>query len=778
MNNKKRLLFLYITIILIPIYFFFGFLSPAYSQPSDKESPSAITDIKIEGNKVVSSNTILSKIKTRKEDIYSQKAVNEDIKRLYATGFFADVAAEIEDTSEGILLIFVVLEKSVVDKIVFEGNKVYQEGPLKKQIDTKDGDVLNRRRLSEDIKKIKAFYTKKGFPLVKISYDVDVDEATNKATVYIKIDEKQRYRIKKITFEGNKAFTQKRLLKVIATKPDTLFTSGILDEDALEHDMERIRAFYSGEGFIDVEASNSIDYNEKAQGIFIKIDIKEGDRYFVGKVTLKGNTIISTKKIGKELNMKTSEPYNPRNLRFDVIAIQTLYFDKGYMSCTVKPNTELDRNNNIIDISYEITEGSLSYVNEITITGNTKTKDAVIRRELRLYPGERFDGAKLKKSKERLYDLGYFDEVIFDTEPTQELGKKNLAVRVKEAKTGEFSFGGGYSSVDRLIGFVEVTQRNFDITNFPNFVGGGQTLTVKAELGSIRQNYIVSFTEPWMFGYPYLFGFDLFSFDRKKKEALGYGYGEKRTGGALRFGKEFTDYDRADLKYRLEEIKISDVSAEASSALRNEEGKNTISSLALTLTRNTTDNKYSPMEGHILSVTGEDAGGVFGGDKDFYKLVGLADYFFNYERKLVLELKARGGWADEYDDSADVPIYERFFAGGANTVRGYKERSIGPRDSKTGDPIGGEAMAIGNAEITYPVFKNFKIAAFYDIGNVWENSAIDDIQSDDFKSGTGLGVRVKTPIGPVKVDAGYPLDKAHPGDKQKVRFHFSMTRGF
>jgi len=228
----------------------------------------------------------------------------------------------------------------------------------------------------------------------------------------------------------------------------------------------------------------------------------------------------------------------------------------------------------------------------------------------------------------------------------------------------------------------------------------------------------------------------------------------------------------------LEEIKISDVSAEASSALRNEEGKNTISSLALTLTRNTTDNKYSPMEGHILSVTGEDAGGVFGGDKDFYKLIGLADYFFNYEKKLVLELKVRGGWADEYDDSADVPIYERFFAGGANTVRGYKERSIGPRDSKTGDPIGGEAMAIGNAEITYPVFKNFKIAAFYDIGNVWENSAIDDIQSDDFKSGTGLGVRVKTPIGPVKVDAGYPLDKAHPGDKQKVRFHFSMTRGF
>lgn len=747
-----------------------------FAQEPLKDTLPEITDIKIEGNKSVSTNTILSKIKIRVGSAFSQKAVNEDIKRLYATGFFTDVTAEVEDYKGGVRLIFSVEEKSVVSSIVFEGNKTYKDTTLKKQIETKEGDVLNRRLLSEDMKKIEDFYKKKGFSLVKLGYDIDLDKDANSSVVRVKIDENKQHRIRKITFEGNKAYPDKRLLKVISTRPDTLFTSGVLNEQTLQQDMDRLKAFYQDNGFIDAEAVSSVDYADKGIVILIKID--EGYQYFVGKVDIEGNKVISTGQIIKELKMNPEQPYSPNNLRFDVITIQTLYFDKGYMSCRVRPVTSLNKEKKTIDITYILTEGDQSYVGEIRITGNTKTKDSVIRRELRLYPGEKFDGAKLKKSKQRLYDLGYFDEVIFDTEPTKVPNEKELLVRVKEAKTGEFSFGGGYSSVDQLVGFVEVTQRNFDLTNFKTFTGAGQILKIKAEIGSVNQNYTISFTEPWIFGYPYLFGFDLFNFDRRKKESLGYGYSEKRRGGALRFGKEFDDYDRADLKYRLEEVKIGDVSSDASSALKDEEGKNTISSLALSLTRDTTDSKFNPMSGHILSATGEDAGGIFAGDKDFYKLTGLADFFFNYKKKLVLELKARGGWEDEYDDSKYVPIYERFFAGGANTVRGYKERSIGPRDSKTGDPIGGEAMFVANAEATYPIFKNFKIAVFYDIGNVWENSEDANIKGDDFKSGTGVGIRVKTPIGPVKVDMGYPLDKAHPGDKQKIRFHFSMTRGF
>ena len=771
---KPKRFLIYGLYFVLASFVVFSVSSYSIAQDIQHESASEITDISIEGNNAVSANTILSRISTKVGSRFMQRTVNDDIKRLYATGFFTDVIAEAEDYKGGIRLIFKVVEKSVVSSMAFEGNRIYRAELLKKQIETKDGDVLNKRVLAEDMRKLEAFYRKKGFALVKVEYRIETDPVSNASKVYITIDEKKQYRIKSIVFSGNEKFPDNRLVKIISTRTDGLFRSGVLDENLLQQDMERLAAFYRDNGFIDAKASYSTEYHDK--GINVTVHIQENDQYFVGNVIIEGNKIISSKEIEKDLKMKGGSAYSPNNLRSDVISIQTLYFDKGYMECSVRPVTSLNKEAKTIDISYTITEGILSYVNEIRVTGNSKTKDKVIRRELRLYPGERFDGDKLKKSKQRLYDLGYFDEVIFDTEPTDRPDKKDLQVSVKEAKTGEFSFGGGYSSVDRLIGFVEIAQRNFDITNFKTFTGAGQILRVKAELGYVRQNYTLSFTEPWIFGYPYLFGFDLFSFDRSKKESLGYGYSEKRTGGNLRFGKELTDYDRADLRYRLERIKIGDVSDDALTALKDEQGKNTISALALTLTRDTTDSKFNPMSGHILSGTAENAGGPLGGDKDFYKLTGVANFFFNYNKTLVLELKGTGGWAKEYDDSVSVPIYERFFAGGANTVRGYKERSIGPRDEPTGDPIGGEAMLVANAELTYPVFKNFKVAVFYDIGNVW-HSTDKNINVKDFKAGTGAGVRVKTPIGPVKVDLGYPLNENH-DDKQKIRFHFSMTRGF
>jgi len=772
-KQSAQHIYLFTLILLTLIHFI---ILPVYSQGPSEQEGLTITDIKITGNRAVSNNTILTKIKLRKGDKFLQKAVNEDIKRLYAMGFFADVTAEVEEYEEGVRLIFSVTEKSVIEKVIYKGNKIYKEEVLSKEVETKEGDVLNKRRLSEDVRKIRNLYKRKGFPLVEVSYDTQIDPETNKTTIYITVDEKMRYRIREIHFEGNYAFTDKRLLKVISTRPKKFFTSGFLDEETLEQDTERLKWFYKSNGFIDAKASRSVDYKEEANRIDLTIRIEEGDKYYVGDVNITGNAVITDKELRKDLRMEKGQAYDPANLRMDVMSVQSLYFDKGYISCQVHTDTLLDKDRKSIDIAYMINEGGLGYVNEVRITGNSKTKDVVIRRELRLYPGEQYDGKKMKKSKQRLYDLGFFDEVLFETLPTEEENMRDLLVSVKETKTGEFSFGGGYSSVDKFIGFVEVMQRNFDIANFPTFTGAGQNLRIRAELGSVRRNYILSFTEPWIFGHPYLFGFDLFNYERERETSLGLGYDELRRGGDVRLGKEFTDYDRADLMYKIERVEISNVSTEATSALKDEEGKNTISSLALTLTHNTTDSRFNPTEGLILSATGENAGGVIGGDKDFYKFSTLSSYYINYEKRLVVEFKVRTGWADNYDDTTSVPIYERYFAGGANTVRGYKERSIGPRDSKTLDAIGGESMLIGNVEATYPIFKNFKIAAFYDIGNVWEEA--DDIGNGNFKSAVGTGIRVKTPIGPIKVDVGYPLDKAHAGDKKKARFHFSMTRGF
>ncbi len=767
--NKKIILILAVVLAAA-----FAWSLAAYAE--EENAPrKTVTDVIIEGNRIVSTDTILLKIKTTMGRELIQKQLNEDMKRLYAAGLFSDVSVKTEDYKDGLRVIFTVVEKSVIKKIVFQGNESIAERLLLKEIETKPEAVLDDRIVSSDVKKIKAYYNKKGFPLVEVNYRVEPDEE-NKSTLFIIIDEKIKYRVKRITFMGNSAFNKGALLKNMTTKEAAWLRSGILDKNTLDEDVNKVKEFYQNNGYIDAEAESNVEYKKEEKGIYVTINIKEGIKYTVGEVYIKGNTVFKEEEIRKQLVLKKKAVYSPQQLRTDVIKIQTLYFDKGYMDCRLLPDTMLNKEAHSIDITYDISESEISYVNTIRITGNTKTKDVVIRRELRLYPGDKYEGEKLRRSKERLYNLGFFEEIIFDTEPTQTPSKKDLVVTVKEAKTGEFSFGGGYSSVDRLVGFVQVTQRNFDIMNFPTFTGAGQDLVLKATIGSARRNYELSFTEPWVLGYPYSFGFDAYNLQTLRKEDLGYGYNETHTGGDIRLGKEFTDYDRADLMYKLEDVKISDVPSDASSALKDEEGKNTISSLALTLTRDTRDNKFNPMKGYMASVTGENGGGFIGGDKDFVKLSGGAITYFNYQEKLVLELKGSAGWVNEYDNTKTVPIYERFFIGGADTVRGYKERSIGPRDVNTDDPIGGEAMLIGNAELTYPVFKNFKIAAFYDVGNVWADA--NDIGNGDFKSGIGAGVRVNTPIGPVKVDYGFPLDKAHPGDKKKGRFHFSMTRGF
>ncbi|MBI1976022.1 MAG: BamA/TamA family outer membrane protein, partial [Candidatus Omnitrophica bacterium] len=395
--------------------------------------------------------------------------------------------------------------------------------------------------------------------------------------------------------------------------------------------------------------------------------------------------------------------------------------------------------------------------------------------ELRIKPGERYDGTKIRRSKERLYNLGYFEEVAFDTEAASEPTKRDLAISVKEAKTGEFSFGAGFSSVDKLLGFVQVAQNNFDIANPPTFTGDGQKLALRANVGTVRRDYEVSFTEPWIFDHPVLFGFDLYNRTTLRESDIGFGFDEERRGGALRLGKEFREYLRGDLTYRLERIAISDVSASATDDLKRESGRNSISSLASQLTLDTRDNIFAPSRGYTVSGSLETAGGLLGADKDFIKAISSGALYLSTWQNWVLEFHLRGGWASEFGDSKDVPIYERFFAGGANTIRGYRERRIGPKDSNTDDPIGGKSMMIANVEYVFPIVEVLKGSIFYDTGNVWRRAG--DIGSGTFRSGTGVGMRIKTPIGPVKLDWGYPLNPPA-GESKKGRFHFNISRGF
>jgi outer membrane protein insertion porin family len=454
-----------------------------------------------------------------------------------------------------------------------------------------------------------------------------------------------------------------------------------------------------------------------------------------------------------------------------------VYFDRGYIFAKVQEITSLNPQTEKVDINYKIAENEIAYVNKIKIRGNVKTKDVVIRRELRIYPQDRFDGEKLRRSKERLRNLGFFEEVSYDTQDTDRPNYKDLIVEVKEAKTGIFSFGGGYSTIDEFVGFIEIEQRNFDWRNFPYFTGDGQDLKLRTQWGSVHNSYNLSFTEPWIFDYPLSFGFDAYKLSHDRESDVGYGYNEDRTGGDLRLAKELSEYVKGSLMYRFDQIEISDVSSSASSDLKKEEGKNSISSVEFGVAYDSRDNIFNPSKGVIYDSRLEVAGGLFGADKDFWKLQTRASKYFPLFRGSVLELRARVGLADAFGNSTELPIYERFFAGGAYTIRGYEERMVGPIDAASQDPLGGESMLVVNLEYTYPVFNLLKLAVFCDTGNVWRK--LSDIAGGDFKSALGVGLRIKTPMGPVRLDFGIPLNK-QPGEEARSngRVHFSMGYGF
>ncbi|MDP8266322.1 MAG: outer membrane protein assembly factor BamA [Candidatus Aceula meridiana] len=736
-----------------------------------------VKGIEIEGNKTIGITTILAKIKTRVGDPYIANIISDDIKRLYNTGYFSDVAVEKEDHEGGIKVVIHLKEKAVIEDVTFSKTRFYSHRTLKLKIKSKEGRFLDGRSLKDDIKTIQELYAKKGLTSAIVKSSSEIDEETGKAKVHFEIDEGQRVKIKKIVFSGNDTFSYKRLMHVIKTRHDTLFTSGYLKEDIIEEDMDRLKAFYASKGFLDMATSYSYEQAPKAR-LILHIDVKEGKQYHVGSIIINGNErIFSDEEIlGMMENVKVSGIFTPMNLETDTAAIREKYFDKGHIFCVVGESVSEGTEVGKVDVLLTIEEGEIAYVSKVYVQGNARTRDIVIRREMRLLPGDVFDGAKLRRSKERLTNLGFFEEIDYDVKDTKYPNKKDLVVQVKEAKTGSFSFGGGYSTVDKLVGFVEVNQKNFDFANWPTFTGGGQNLSLRAEIGSVRNNARLSFTEPWLFDYPVSGGFDIYRNAIDQDEDVGYGYSEKRLGGDLRLGKQFGEYLSGSTIYRLEEITIKDVVDDASDDLKDEQGKNVVSTLSFNLTHDSRDNVFSPTRGLVLSGTTDLAGGFLGGDKDFYRLQGKASYHIPVFGKTVLEFRGRVGIADAYGDTNEVPIYERFFAGGAYTIRGYNERKVGPLDERSEDPIGGEALLVGNVEYTVPILDFVKVAAFFDTGNVWRR--MKDLGNGGYKSGMGLGLRVKTPLGPINLDYGYPLNDEPGEDERSGKFYFSISRSF
>lgn len=749
-----------------------------------------IDEVQIEGNRRLSRDAILARIRVREGDIYRQEEINADLKRLNDWGPFSSIRIEAEESPAGTLqVVITVEEKPIVRDIYFEGNREFDDDRLREEISTVPGGRLSKSRLNEDIQTIYDLYEKDRYYQTQIDYQIKPVPEAGEADVFINIREGYQVRVKEVSFSGLTELEAGQLRGVMATRSHSLFSilrRGKFSQDEFELDRERIVLYARNQGYLDFQVLDTEkSVSADGSGLFISILVDEGRRYYVGKTGVVGNENFPAGDLEQLLKMQTGDPFSPEAMRMDGQALRDFYYERGYIDAVVTPRQVLNPRSDRIDITYQITENRISYIHRIDIVGNEITREIVIRRELLVKPGEIFNGIRVERSQQRLQNLGFFQKVSIDPLPTSVPEEKDLVVRLEEKKTGEFMFGVGYSSDDDFIGFIEIGQGNFDLFNPPFFMGDGQKMKIRAEFGSSKSNYELSFTEPWLFGIPLSFGVDLYRRTRYWSD-----YDEKRLGGNIRLRRLITDFSWIGLNYNLEKVEIYNVSDYSDWSIQSEEGKNWISSLTPSLTRDTRDSFLVPSRGGRASLACQVAGGIFGGDKDFIKTTLDLSHYISIFSGHILGFRYRAGTAQSYSDTDIVPVYERFFLGGSNTIRGFRYREVGPQgiDPRTGlpngEPVGGDSMMMASVEYTFPIFEMVRGAFFYDVGNVWTDKdweLEEPVFSGDWfrslQSGAGFGLRLYLPIGPIKLDYAWPLVDED-WNKTGGRFHFNIGYAF
>jgi len=758
------------------LFLFVFFLVPYISEVAAENASDGVkkvTKVSVKGNSRISTSTILNKIKTKSEMTFSQKVISADIESLYKLGHFQDITVDASEFEGGISVTFIIQEKPAIEKIMISGNKELNTKKIKRNMSIVTGDTYNEKRLKENEKAIYELYKKNGYYAAAVSCAVE-ENKPGEVVVNIKIEEGKKVRIKKISFYGNYNFSNWKLKRQMETKETRLkwFPRGYYDPDKLDVDIKRLKHYYDKAGYIKAEIKDAdITFNEAKTRMYIKIFIDEKDKYFTNKIVVAGNENFPSQEIINILDMKQYDIFSEYGVSKDIYNIQMFYGERGYIDAYLRREIQINDKNKTVDVVFNIHEGSINYVRNIIIKGNLETKDKVIRREIRIKPGEKLDTQKVRRSRERLMNLDYFHKVDFSDEKTEEINFRDLICDVEEKKTGNLSFGGGYSTVENVIGFIELRQKNFDIKNFPSFSGGGQYASIRADISEKRKNFVLSFTEPWFRDEPLSLGFDLYNKTYYQEE-----WAETKTGGDIRIGRSITEYTRGSLTYKCENVDVGDLTDDAPDVVRDDEGSATISSLTARIKNDHRDNIFDPTEGYVNVMSVECAGGPFFGDKDFYKITGSTSKYFPLTKKSVFNIRFRAGVVGEYGGTKQVPVYERFYVGGPSTVRGYDYSSIGPKDDDVN--VGGNSMLVGNLEYSYllvdttdtPTKSPMKIRGlvFYDAGNAWKSTGG---FSGSLKTSIGTGIRILMPI-PVTLFYGYGIDR------HKGRFDISISYSF
>ncbi|WP_456465453.1 outer membrane protein assembly factor BamA [Desulfurobacterium sp.] len=730
-----------------------------------------IKEIKIEGNTYLPKESILYRISLKPGEPLNTEKVAEDIKNIFSLGYYKTIEVIEKKVGNKVILTYVLKEKPIVEAVHFEGNKHISTRELKKKIEFDEGNFTGHVISYEKIEKIKnriiSVYHEKGYINAKVNYNIS-QIGPKKVNVTFKIDEGQKAYVCKIIIKGNKAISTDKIKDVLLTKERCIWKLRFhppLIKENLKKDVERIKKLYESKGYIDIKVGNPII--KKLDGCYEVIYpiLEEGPQYFFGKIAIRGNTLFTSKELLKLVDeLKPKNPYNPELLTIFSIKVAKLYGKYGYIFTSITSKIKINRKTHTVNVIFIIHEGKRAKIRYINILGNYESRDRTVRRELDIYETGILNTENLERSIRRLYNTGYYESV--NVKP--KIVSNNLVdidVDLKERLTGMFSIGVGYSSTTKLTGMLSLSKGNL--------FGTGDSIFISGQFGSSVNYFDIGYNHKWWLNQPQTLGVRVYNHKN-----------EYTTYTSYKKGFSFNVYRRVKkdwnvgIGYTLEKNTISDIDPNATSIVKEEEGTSIIGLLSSRVTLDLRDNRFLPHRGFMFNLSTKVAGQALGGDSNFYEAVAdvskyiyLDDLSENYKIPIVLSAHLKAGFADTYGKTEEVPIDYRFFVGGDTTVRGFRWGEAGPVDIN-GDPEGANRELVMNFEIGYDISNNLRFIGFVDVGAGWWNK----IDFGTLRKSAGVGIRVLTPIGPIRLDIGYKLDRK-PGETPS-EWHFGLGTYF
>jgi outer membrane protein insertion porin family len=715
--------------------------------------------VRFVGTANINEQVVRANMQAREGADLDDTMIDRDIQSLYRTGLFEFIEVKREVLPSRLVnLVVEVTPKYRVLAVRFEGNKGVKSRRLEKESKTKAGAALDERQVKEDSEKIREYYQKAGYNQISISYSIDRDRSTGYGTVIFKIKEGPKVKISDVRFIGNENVKPRRLRKAMETKRWWMFSwltgSGRYKDEQFEDDLDKLRDFYREEGYLDVEVpADKVIYDyPKPNKLVLTVQVIEGRQYRIGTITFSGNKLYPSRLLALMIQRREGMIFSPSKLDKDVDMLEDFYGKDGYLETRIrlvrKPNVATGN----IDIEYQITESEQFFVESVKIEGNEKSKSIVIIRELTLGPGEIFDTVSMKRSKLRLENTRFFDDVNVTHESTNIPGRRNLKVAVKEARTGNLQFGAGFSSLEKAVFFAEISQSNFDLFNRKGFfIGDGQKARIRLQVGSLSSEAVISFEEPWFLEKELALGFSIYRSSSNYDNSY---YERVDTGGEIYTRKRLFELVVGRLSYTYNRTEIQDIDPGAALAFGIVEGKTSVSKVGFQFERDTRDKIVNTTDGGRIQLDFDVAGGALGGDYDYYRIEARGSQFFPIFRaqNQVIGLIGRFGTLEKYNNS-EVPYYELFRLGGPNTLRGFEQFDVGPRQQ--GFVVGGKSYGMFSAEYSVDIVSPIRFAIFYDAGFV--NVDAYDFNPSNYNDNFGFGLRLFVAGAPLSLDFGIPL---------------------